>query len=68
MRQRLRQKTRNPVHCAFCINSGHKTPATWLLTNVPGAKTLAACDNHVDRLERHGAHALRQHPGRKVPT
>ena len=66
MRQPLKQKSRDPVHCAFCIQSGHDTPATWLVTGTLGAKSLAACDAHVDRIERHGIHALKHH-GRKHP-
>jgi hypothetical protein len=70
MRQPLKQKpgNRNPVHCAFCIQAGQQTSATWLVTDVVGAKTLAACDAHVDRIERHGIHALKPPPkGRRQP-
>jgi hypothetical protein len=50
MRQRLNQKVRHLLPCAFCTKA-----ASWLVTD---AHSLAACDAHVDRIERHGIHAL----------
>ena len=68
MRQQIKQKTRSKIHCAFCIQSGHQTEATWIVTGTVGAKSLAACDQHVDRIERHGIHALKPPPkNRKQP-
>lgn len=58
MRQHLKQKKGNPVHCVLCIQTGAKTPATWQVLGALGAKSLAACDDHVDIIEQQGVHAV----------
>jgi hypothetical protein len=57
MRQRLNQKVRHLLPCAFC-----RKAASWLVT---GDHSLAACDVHVGRIERHGIHALTPSPDRR---
>jgi hypothetical protein len=61
VRQRMVQGDRaNPVHCHVCVHHGRKEPATWLVTPHVGKQTtLLACDEHVDRVERHGIYTMK---------
>lgn len=70
MRQKLNQADKhNPVHCPVCVHHGHLTPAVWLVDD-PHKKnvTLAACEEHADKVERHGINAVQPPPkGRAQP-
>lgn len=67
MRQPVTQgSTRNPLKCALCAKHNRPEAATWLVTAKVGGHNIAACDAHVEILERLGVLALKPPPkGRK---